>query len=337
VIRAYAAHAAGEPLRPFEYDPGELRPSQVEIDVIACGVCHSDLSMLDNDWGMSSYPLVPGHEVVGRVRVVGGAVRHLRVGDTVGLGWFSGSCMTCPRCMGGDHNLCGQAEHTIVARHGGFADRVRCDATWAIPLPAGIDVSKAAPLFCGGITVFNPLVELGVRPTDRVGVIGIGGLGHLALQFLTRWGCEVTAFTSSPSKCDEALGMGAHHVVDSRDASQLEELAGSLDFLLSTVNVALDWDRYLAALAPKGRLHTVGAVLTPIPVPAFTLIGGQRSVSGSPLGSPETIRKMLDFCARHGIEAITEHFPMGQVNEALAHLRSGKARYRVVLDNDSGS
>ena len=131
--------------------------------------------------------------------------------------------------------------------------------------------------------------------------------------------------------------MGAHHVVDSSDASQLEKLAGPLDFILSTVNVPLDWDRYLAALAPKGRLHTVGAVLTPIPVPAFTLIGGQRSVSGSPLGSPETIRKMLDFCARHGIEAITEHFPMGEVNEALAHLRSGKARYRVVLDNDSGS
>jgi uncharacterized zinc-type alcohol dehydrogenase-like protein len=337
MIRAYAAHAAGEPLRPFEYDPGELRPGQVEIDVMACGICHSDLSMLDNEWGVSTYPLVPGHEVVGRVRAVGEAVRHLRVGDTVGLGWFSGSCMTCPQCMSGDHNLCGSAEQTLVARHGGFADRVRCDATWAIPLPPGVDVSKAGPLFCGGITVFSPLVQLGVRPTDRVGVIGIGGLGHLALQFLAKWGCEVTAFTSSPSKRDEALGMGAHHVVDSSDPSQLEKRAGSLDFVLSTVNVALDWDRYLATLAPKGRLHTVGAVLTPIPVPAFTLIGGQRSLSGSPLGSPETIRKMLGFCARHGIEAITEHFPMAEVNEALAHLRSGKARYRVVLDNDSGS
>jgi uncharacterized zinc-type alcohol dehydrogenase-like protein len=336
MFRAYAASAPGAPLRAIEYDPGALRPGQVELDVLACGVCHSDLSMLDNEWQMSAYPLVPGHEVIGRVRAVAEGVHHLRVGDTVGLGWFSGTCMTCAQCLAGDHNLCARAEQTIVARHGGFADRVRCDAAWATVLPAGLDARKSGPLFCGGITVFNPIVQLGVQPTDRVGVIGIGGLGHLALQFLNRWGCEVTAFTSSASKRDEAVRMGAHHVVDSSDASQLEKLAGSLDFVMSTVNADLAWDRYLAALAPKGRLHVVGVTPSPLPVPAFSLIGGQRSVSGSPAGAPATIRKMLDFCARHHIEALTEHFPMSRVNDALDHLRAGKARYRVVLDSDYG-
>ncbi|MCU0225360.1 MAG: NAD(P)-dependent alcohol dehydrogenase [Acidobacteria bacterium] len=333
MIRAYAAHEPRGQLQPFEFDPGPLGRQQVEIDVLSCGVCHSDLSLLHDEWGFSSYPLVAGHEVVGTVAHVGESVEHLKPGDVVGLGWFSGSCMTCPHCLGGDHNLCPTAEQTIVGRFGGFADKVRCRAEWAVPLPAGLDGGKAGPLFCGGITVFNPLVQFGIRPTDRVAVIGIGGLGHLALQFLNAWGCEVTAFTSSDGKRDEALRMGAHHVVNSRDANQLEKISASLDFILSTVNVDLDWGAYLQALGPKGRLHTVGAVPTPIPAPAFPLITHQRSISGSPLGSPSTMRKMLDFCARHGIEAVTEHFPMKDVNDALEHLASGKARYRVVLDN----
>ncbi len=336
MIRAFAATEAGGPLARQDYDPGPLGADQVEIDVLACGICHSDLSMLDNDWGMTTYPLVPGHEVVGTVAVVGKNVRSISVGETVGLGWYSGSCLTCPQCMGGDHNLCGSGEQTIVGRHGGFADKVRCKAEWAIPLPAGLNVTKAGPLFCGGITVFNPIVQFGVKPTDRVGVIGIGGLGHLAIQFLNKWGCHVTAFTSTESKADEARSMGAHQVVNSRDDDALDAIAGSLNFILSTVNVDLDWDRYLAALGPKGRLHTVGAVLSPIPVAAFSLIGGQKSVSGSPLGSPATTAAMLEFCARHGIETVTEHFPLSRVNDALDHLRAGKARYRIVLENDLG-
>ncbi|MFO1371603.1 MAG: NAD(P)-dependent alcohol dehydrogenase [Candidatus Competibacteraceae bacterium] len=334
MIRAYAAHAAKGKLTPFEYDPGELKPEQVEIDIIACGVCHSDLSMLNNEWGVSAYPLVPGHEVVGTITQVGGNVRHLKVGDTVGLGWYSGSCMTCDQCMSGNHNLCASNEQTIVSRYGGFADKVRCNAEWAALLPPDLDVKKAGPLFCGGITVFNPIIQCNVKPTDRVGVIGIGGLGHLALQFLNKWGCDVTAFSSSDSKRDEVLAMGAHRVVNSRDEAQLGKIAGSLDFILSTVNVDLNWQVFLNALAPKGRFHTVGVIPSPIPTAAFPLISGQKSISGSPLGSPATVRKMLDFCARHHIAPITEHFPMSQVNEAMAHLESGKARYRLILEND---
>jgi uncharacterized zinc-type alcohol dehydrogenase-like protein len=336
MIRAYAAQEPGAELSLIEYDPGPLGGDEVEIAVVTCGICHSDLSMLNNEWNFTAYPFVPGHEIVGTVAAVGDQVTRVKVGDTVGLGWYAGSCMSCPQCMDGNHNLCAANEATIVGRHGGFADKVRCREAWAIPLPAGLDAADAGPLFCGGITVFNPVVEFGVRPTDKVGVIGIGGLGHFAVQFLAKWGCEVTAFTSTAAKADAARAMGAHHIVDSRDAGQLEAIAGTLDFILSTVNVDLEWDQYLAALGPKGRLHTVGAVPSPIPAPAFGLIMGQKSVSGSPLGSPATTATMLEFCARHGIRAITEHFPLSQVNEALDHLRAGKARYRIVLDNDLG-
>jgi len=334
MIQAYAAHKSKGRLKRIEYDPGALGADQVEIDVIACGLCHSDLSMINNEWGDSEYPLVPGHEVVGKIAKLGANVKHLKAGDTVGLGWFSGSCMTCDQCLSGNHNLCANGEQTIVGRHGGFADKVRCDAMWATPLPAMFDVKKAGPLLCGGITVFNPLVQFDVRPTQRAGVIGIGGLGHLALQFLNKWGCEVTAFTSTEAKRDAARQLGAHHVVNSRDASQLKKIAGSLDFIISTVAVALDWDAYIAALAPKGRLHIVGAVLEPMSVPAFALIGGQHSLSGSPTGAPAVLRTMLDFCARHRIEPVVETFPLNRVNEAIAHLEAGKARFRVVLEND---
>jgi uncharacterized zinc-type alcohol dehydrogenase-like protein len=230
--------------------------------------------------------------------------------------------------------MCESLEQTIVGRHGAFATRVRCHWCWATPIPDGLDLAKAGPLRCGGITVYNPLFQHGVLPTHRVGVIGIGGLGHLALQFLNKWGCDVTAFTSSASKADEARRMGAHHVVDTHSADQLKKAAGSFDFILSTVNANLDWTAYLTALAPKGRLHIVGVVPDPIPVMSFLLIAGQRSVGGSPSGSPATVAAMLDFAARHGVAAITEEFPMSRANEAFAHLEAGKARYRIVLRND---
>ena len=333
-IKAYAAQSAGAHLEPFEFTPGPLGDEQVEIAVDYCGICHSDLSMIHNHWGMTQFPLVPGHEISGRVVAAGPKVKNVKVGDRVGVGWFSGSCMSCHDCMDGDHNLCAGHEGVIVGRHGGFAERVRAHWAWAVPLPEGVDAAKAGPLFCGGITVFNPIVQCGVQPTDRVGVVGVGGLGHLGIQFLNKWGCEVTAFSSSPSKKEELRKLGAHHVVDSRDPEQLKPLARSLDFILVTVNVPLDWGAYIETLAPRGRLHYVGAVLEPLNVGVFPLLVGQRSISASPLGSPATTAQMLEFCARHGIAPVVEEFPMSKVNDALAHVESGKARYRVVLKND---
>ena len=211
MIHAYAVQKKGDELKPFEYDPGALGGEEVEIKVEYCGICHSDLGMINNDWGISQYPLVPGHEVVGTIAQVGNAVKKLKVGQRVGLGWNSRSCMTCEWCMSGNHNLCLTAEGTIVGRYGGFADAVRAHEGWVVPLPEAIDPAVAGPLFCGGITVFNPIVQFDVKPTDRVGVIGIGGLGHMALRFLHAWGCDVTAFSTSPDKEAEAKEMGANH------------------------------------------------------------------------------------------------------------------------------
>jgi uncharacterized zinc-type alcohol dehydrogenase-like protein len=186
-------------------------------------------------------------------------------------------------------------------------------------------------MFCGGITVFNPFIQFDVKPTDRVGVIGIGGLGHLAVRFARAWGCDVTAFSSSADKESEARAMGAHHFVNSKDSTALAKVAGRFDFILNTVNVSMDWGAYINALGPKGRLHVVGAVDQPIPVAAFPMIVGQRSLSGSPLGSPTTVATMLEFAARHRISPSCEFFPFSRINDALDRLRSGRARYRIVL------
>ncbi|MDZ7755051.1 NADPH-dependent aldehyde reductase Ahr [Rhodohalobacter sp.] len=332
-VSAFAANGPHEKLEPFSYEMEELGPEQVDVKILNCGICHSDLSMMNNDWGMTTYPIVPGHEVIGEVVAAGNAVKNIKVGDKVGVGWFSGSCMACHECMDGSHHLCSSAEFTIGGRHGGFADYIRSHWAWTIPLPEGINLEKAGPLLCGGITVFNPIILAGVKATDKVGVIGIGGLGHMALKFLNKWGCEVIAFSSNPDKKNAILKMGATKVVDSTNPEELAKIAGSLNFILNTTNVTLDWNSYLVALAPKGKFHNVGAVLEPMAIPAFTLLTGQKSVTGSPLGSPALTRTMLEFCVRHDIYPITEEFPMKQVNEAIAHLESGKARFRIVLKN----
>lgn len=332
-VNAYAASEPKGKLEDFTYELGEIGPEEVDIKVAYCGICHSDLSMINNEWGMTQYPIVPGHEIVGEVVAAGSAVKNVKIGDRVGLGWFSASCMSCDQCMDGSHHLCSQGEATIVGRHGGFADYVRGHWSWAIPLPEQIDMSKAGPLLCGGITVFNPIILAEVKPTDTVGVIGIGGLGHIALKFLKHWGCEVIAFSSNPDKKQQILDMGATQVVNSRSPEELESIAGKLDFILNTTNVSLDWNSYLTTLAPKGTLHTVGAVLEPMAIPAFSLIGGEKSVGGSPLGSPALTRTMLEFCVRHDIYPTVEEFPMSEVNEAMARLEEGKARYRIVLKN----
>ena len=330
-INAYAATEVGGKLQPFEYDPGSLGSEQVEIEVEYCGICHSDVSVVDNEWGISQYPVVPGHEVVGKIVAVGDAVKNLKIGQQVGLGWFSDSCMTCEWCLSGDHNLCQDSEQTIIGRYGGFADKVRAHENWVFSLPEGLNPETAGPLFCGGITVFNPIVQLQIKSTDRVAVLGIGGLGHMALQFLNAWGCEVTAFSGSSDKEAEAKRLGAHHFINSRDPEALKGLENSFDVILSTVNADLDWEGYLSALRPRGRLHFLGVPPNPIATSMFSLLFGQKSLSASPVGSPGVTAQMLEFIARKQLEPMVEFYSFDQINEAMDRLREGKPRYRIVL------
>jgi uncharacterized zinc-type alcohol dehydrogenase-like protein len=234
--------------------------------------------------------------------------------------------------MAGDHNMCANAQSTFIGRPGGYGELVRADAAAAFKLPPTVSPATAGPLMCAGITVFTPLSQFNIAPTASVGVIGIGGLGHLAIKFAKAWGCEVTAFTSTESKQEEALELGAHHAIDSRDSQAIAEASDSFDLLISTVNVALDWNGYLATLKRRGRMHVLGAVPEPLSIRVQSMMMTQRSVSSSPAGRPSDIAAMLDFAGRHNIEPVTETFPMDQVNEAVAHLKSGQARYRVVLE-----
>lgn len=333
VIDAWVAESAKQKLVRQQIELGALGPDEVEVEVEHCGLCHSDLSVLKDEWGLSQFPAVLGHEVIGRVIELGSAAKGLQVGQRVGIGWTAGSCMHCRPCKSGDQHLCAQALPTIVGHRGGFASRVRAHWAWTLPLPEGLNAADAGPLLCGGITVFNPLAMY-AKPTSRVGFVGIGGLGHMGVKFAAAYGCDVTAFTSSESKFEEARGFGAHHVVSSRDSGAIQKLAGTLDLLISTVNVTLDWPALMQSLAPKGRLHILGAVLEPLSIPAVPMIFGQKCISGSPTGSPVAIETMLEFAARHHVSPQTEHFPMSQINEAFARLEAGKARYRIVLDAD---
>ncbi|WP_435955448.1 NADPH-dependent aldehyde reductase Ahr [Dryocola sp. BD626] len=335
-IKSYAASKAGAELELYEFDAGELLPEDVEIKVEYCGICHSDLSMIDNEWGVSQYPLVPGHEVVGRVHALGSAAQDkgLKVGQRVGIGWTARSCGHCDACISGNQVNCQEGSVATIANRGGFADKIRADWQWVIPLPDAIDIETAGPLLCGGITVFKPLLIHNVTATSRVGVIGIGGLGHIAIKLLHAMGCEVTAFSSNPAKEQEILKMGADKVVNSRDPQALTALAGQFDLIINTVNVDLDWLPYFEALAYGGKFHTVGAVMKPFAVPAFKLISGDRSVTGSATGSPHELRTLMKLAGRAKVAPQTELFPMSKINEAIQHVRDGKARYRVVLKAD---
>ncbi len=332
-IQGLAAHAAGAELLSFKYDPGELGLYEVEIAITHCGICHSDLHLIANDWGISQYPFIPGHEVVGTVRAVGAEVLSLEVGQRVGLGWQSNSCGVCEWCSRGMENLCPASEGTCVHRHGGYADRVRANARFVIPIPEALESEQAAPLLCGGITVYNPLRTHGVNPSSRVGIVGIGGLGHLAIQFARAFGAEVTAFSTSAEKEEEVRALGAHNFVNSRESKALREAAGTLDFILFTANADQDWGAYVQALRPTGTLCFLGVPPSPVSVHAFPLISGQRSISGSPIGSPYLLKEMLDVAARHNVKAMTESFPMAQANIAIEKVKKNKVRYRAVLAN----
>ncbi|HEY4357062.1 MAG TPA: NAD(P)-dependent alcohol dehydrogenase [Acidobacteriaceae bacterium] len=332
-IHGLAAHAAGAELLPFKYQRGELGAHEVEVRVSHCGVCHSDIHLIDNDWGLSRYPFIPGHEIVGTVTEVGSAVTDRRQGDRVGIGWQADSCGICEWCRQGDEHLCAQSQPTCIGRHGGYADSVRVNAKFAIPVPEALDSENVAPLLCGGITVYSPLRNHLARPSSRVGVVGIGGLGHMALQFARVFGCEVTAFSTSKDKEAESQELGAHHFVNTRDLGAVKKVASSFDLILSTVSADQDFQSFVAALRPKGTLVVLGAPPSPLQIAGFSLIAGQKAIAGSPTGSPRDLYEMLDVAARHGVKAITESFAMKDANQAVAAVKKNKVRYRAVLAN----
>ncbi len=331
-IEAFAAHGAKQPLEPFAYDAQPLGPWDVEISITCCGVCHSDVHLVDDDWGLSTYPLVPGHEIVGTVKEVGPQVTHLSPGQRVGVGWQRSACLSCEFCLAGEENLCPQQEAVCMGHFGGFARALRTDSRFVFPLPAALPAEQAAPLLCGGITIYSPLRRY-VAPRMKVGVIGLGGLGHLAVQFARAFGCDVTVFSTTEAKEEESRQLGAHRFVWTRQPGALEKAANSLHFLLNTVHVDLDWPLYLDLLRPNGILCTVGASGAPVSVPAFALLVGQKAITGSVIGGRHRIREMLEFAARHAVAARVETMPMREVNAALDKVRRNQARYRMVLKN----
>lgn len=331
-IRALAGRAIGAPLEPFEYQPAALGPNDVELEISHCGMCRSDLHLLDDDWKVTTYPFVPGHEIIGFVREMGSAVSHLQRGERVGVGWQSSACLDCDLCLSANDNVCLRQTATCVGRHGGYADRVRVDSRYAFALPKALDSARTAPLLCAGITVFAPLNRLKVGG-QRLGVVGVGGLGHLALQYGRALGCEVTAFSTSRSKEAEARALGAGRFVATGEDGALRAAANSVDVLLVTASADIAWPEYLNTVRPTGTMCIVGLPTGDIRLPPLGVVEGQRTIAGSSIGSRSAMRTMLELSARHGVEAHVETFPMREANAAFDRLRGNQARYRIVLEN----
>ena len=332
-ISAFASFEAKSPLRPFAYEAADLAPFDAEIKISHCGICFSDIHLIDNDWGRSTYPFVPGHEIVGTVTALGQQVTHLKTGQRVGVGWQRSACLSCEFCLQGNENLCVSQTAICVGHHGGFADRIRTDSRFVFALPDGLESASTAPLLCGGATVFAPLRRFKVGSKSKVGVIGIGGLGHMALLFLKAFGCEITAFSSSEAKRAEALQMGAHHFVSSTSPREIVKQANQFDVVLSTVHAKLDWVSYVQTLKPNGVLCLVGAPPGLMQIPPGLLIAAQKSVCGSDIANRTDITEMLQFADRHRITAQIETAPMSEVNRGIERLRANQVRYRMVMEN----
>jgi alcohol/geraniol dehydrogenase (NADP+) len=329
-VRAYAALAAGRALQPWAYDPGPLSGDEVELAVTHCGVCHTDAHLIDNDFDLSTYPLVPGHEVIGTIIAMGDRVNGLALGQRVGVGWQRGACNQCEWCQQGLQNLCAGSRPTVLAGYGGFAHSVRADHRFAVPIPDALDSAVAAPLLCAGVTVYAALKRL-ARPGSRIGVVGIGGLGHLALQFARAMGAEVFAFSTSANKQEEAQQFGAHHFVLSTDTVHLGRVAASLDVLLATATANLDWNTWLRTMRPNGTVCEVGGFPEPVSLPVLPMTLGQLSFCASLIGAPHEIGEMLRFAALHNVRTAIEVLPLEHVNVALDKVRRNQARYRMVL------
>jgi uncharacterized zinc-type alcohol dehydrogenase-like protein len=331
IIHAFAAPRATAPLEPFAYEPAPLGPLDVDLSVTHCGLCHSDVSLLDDAWHKSRFPLVPGHEVVGRVVAVGSGVTGLAPGQRVGVGWQRSACLECATCNEGEEQLCRAIVETCVGHHGGLGDHLRTDSRFVFPLPDSLADEDAAPLLCGGVTVMQPILRHRIGPESSVGVIGVGGLGHLALNFLRAIGCQVTAFTSSPDKRSDAITMGAHEVASSTSPRDMRRHARRFHLLISTVNARLDWITFMETLRPNGTLCLLGVPPGLITLPPAVLFMGQRSITASEIGSRAVVNETLRFAAAHRVRPVVESLPIGEINHAVARLKQNRARYRIVL------
>lgn len=326
-------------------DRRDPRPDDVVIGIDYCGICHTDLHFVHNDWGMTRYPVVPGHEIVGHVTAVGADVTNFTVGDCVGVGCLVDSCRQCAACNDGLEQYCeqgwtltynGEDRHDGSRTYGGYSERIVVSERFVVPVPGSLDPAAAAPLLCAGITTYSPLKHFGVGTGHRIGIVGMGGLGHMAVKFARALGAEVTLFTRSEDKADEALKQGAHRVVISSDTAQMTAVAGSFDFVLDTVPVAHDLNPYLSCLRAGGTMILVGMPEPVVPpVDAGILIFGRRKLAGSLIGGLPETREMLEFCAVHGIVCEIEMIDIRDINEAYRRMQASDVRYRFVIDMKS--
>ena len=341
-VLAYAAQSPTSALAPFTIERREPRPDDVVVEIDFCGICHTDIHFAHNDWGMTLYPVVPGHEIVGTVTAVGSSVERFKPGDRVGVGCLVDSCRTCRSCEDGLEQYCengwvatynGEDRHDGMRTYGGYSQRIVVSDRFVLKMPESLEPAAAAPLLCAGITTYSPLKFFGVSKGDRVGVVGMGGLGHMGVKFARAMGAEVTIFTRSESKVAEAKKQGAHHVVISTDPGQMEGAVGSFDYILDTVPVAHDVNPYLAALKRDGTLIMVG-MPEPIapPVDGGALIFGRKKIAGSLIGGLPETQEMLDFCGEHGIVCDIEMLDIRHINEAYERMQKGDVKYRFVID-----
>jgi uncharacterized zinc-type alcohol dehydrogenase-like protein len=337
--KAYAAAEAGARLAPTTIERRDVRPRDVLIEIDACGVCHSDIHQAEADWGMDIFPMVPGHEIVGRITQVGSEVTKHSVGDRVGVGCYVASCRACPACEAGDENYCpdwsttynGYERDGVTPTYGGYADNIVVDEHYVLRIPEGPDSQAVAPLLCAGITVYPPLKDY-AGPGKEIGVIGLGGLGHVAVRIAKAMGSRVTVFSHSPGKEADAKRLGADAFASSTDTSAFTAMRMSFDMILSTVSAPIDVDAYLCLLKTRGTLSIVGLPVEPLTFEAGNLVGEARTIVGAKLAGVDATQEMLDFCAEHGIVADVEVIDIADVNEAWQRVKDSDVRYRFVID-----
>jgi uncharacterized zinc-type alcohol dehydrogenase-like protein len=339
-VNAYAAPAAGRPLAPTTIDRRDVGPDDVLIEIQYAGICHSDIHTVNGDWGPQSFPVVPGHEIVGVVAEVGAEVTTHRIGDRVGVGCMVDSCGECANCRNGDEQYCLEGMVPTYAgtdrdgstTQGGYSTHVVVDADFVLRVPDGIDPAAAAPLLCAGITTYSPLRRWGAGPGKQVAVVGLGGLGHMAVKLAHAMGAEVTVLSQSLKKQEDGLRLGADHYSATSDPDTFTQLAGRFDLVVNTVSAPIDVDAYLSLLGVDGALVNVGAPAEPLSLNVMSLIGGRRTYAGSMIGGIAETQEMLDFCAEHGIGAEVEVIAADQVNEAYERVLASDVRYRFVID-----